>query len=738
MKLKQLCTLCSCIALSSLFSSCEDKNELIDNRVPQNYIIGGSIAKGPFAIGSAIKIQEMSLKPIDPEEYYTTNTLSNTGSYAINSIALKSPYAEINANGRFYNEISGELSDRSINLKALTDLSLNEGNNGNVNILTHLKYQRILTLMSKEMSFTDANKQAQDEIFSSFGLQKYSTTDASSLSISENAEESAILIAISSLLLNNKNEDQFSYYLSNLCSEFGKYGHFTDETRNKINADKKDLLIKLPSIKENIIAYYTNEGSSAQVKELFAFIDWDNDGIAGNETLQEGEEVILESTQINAPIEGGTYKIKVTSPAPLSLSNPLSNNGDLIPNIPADLYENVSIEDLKIKSQLQNNEITITIPSIKSRKLRSLDLFLYDMSGKEVGKVNITQKGDANMPNQKLGKSGKSIVNMIVDRVSKGFSSMNFIMQKYHLNTPPYLLNAIYPHDTDVLAAWNNFYQTNFQNLFFKKLDSQNLNWYQDNFNVLSALHYYHMVTTWGDIPYIDDYSWYSNSNLNEGKERTNANVVLNKLKENLEAAIPYLEDKKNESLTDENSFLFMSKDVARILLADIYMYQNDYTSAAPLLASVIKNDFYSLDASDYSNKETVENLINGKSSEIIFILNCRNSENRGSKVIPVMTYTDVILSYSECLYKNGDLQQAKAYLDLIATAKGIAVSGDILTAIKDIRMKILLYGVSNFAFLKRNNLAEEVYGIEKYKLLLPIPAYEIETNPKITQNPGY
>ena len=42
------------------------------------------------------------------------------------------------------------------------------------------------------------------------------------------------------------------------------------------------------------------------------------------------------------------------------------------------------------------------------------------------------------------------------------------------------------------------------------------------------------------------------------------------------------------------------------------------------------------------------------------------------------------------------------------------------------------------FAFLKRNNLAEEVLNIPAYKQLLPIPWHELNTNPRIKQNPGY
>lgn len=83
----------------------------------------------------------------------------------------------------------------------------------------------------------------------------------------------------------------------------------------------------------------------------------------------------------------------------------------------------------------------------------------------------------------------------------------------------------------------------------------------------------------------------------------------------NLEKAIDNLEEKKNESLSnDANDFFFLSKDVARILLANICMYQGEYSQAEKLLGKVISNGFYGLDASNYNNKETITNLFNNGS----------------------------------------------------------------------------------------------------------------------------
>ena len=107
--------------------------------------------------------------------------------------------------------------------------------------------------------------------------------------------------------------------------------------------------------------------------------------------------------------------------------------------------------------------------------------------------------------------------------------------------------------------------------------------------------------------------------------------------------------------------------------------------------------------------------------------------------LVPVMTYTDVLLSQAECLYKNGKANEAEQQLNKVMAAKNISVSGsNVLEKIKDARLQLTLYTNTNFAFMKRNNFATDIYGIEDYRQLLPIPQSDMYNNPSMTQNPGY
>ena len=166
-------------------------------------------------------------------------------------------------------------------------------------------------------------------------------------------------------------------------------------------------------------------------------------------------------------------------------------------------------------------------------------------------------------------------------------------------------------------------------------------------------------------------------------------------------------------------------------------MYQNDYDNAMDLLGKVIKNGFYELDDSNFSEKGTIDNILNGKSGkEILFALYGNdngiympNVNIQIPPLIPLQTYTDVILSYAECLYKKGNISEAKRQLNKVVAAKNIIVSdkSDVLNEIAELRKRLLLYSISNFAFMKRNDMAQEEYGVKDFRLLLPIPQTAIK-----------
>ena len=284
---------------------------------------------------------------------------------------------------------------------------------------------------------------------------------------------------------------------------------------------------------------------------------------------------------------------------------------------------------------------------------------------------------------------------------------------------------------------------------------------YADYYNVLSAFCYSNLVYGWGAVPYITDYETITTMPY-DIKAETPENI-FGDIESKLLKAIENLEEKRNHSVTDINGVFFTSKDVARVLLANIYMYENHYDKAMPLLQKVIDNNFYTLDAStnfapssdvnndfdiDYVPSTNTGNTIGVKeSTEVIFALLGSEGDTRaqtniviqGPGVMPYITLSDVYLSLAECYYKSDDANTALRLVKEVTDAKSIKpVAKDALMQIKEVREQILLYGGTYFAFLKRTGIAKEVCDIEDYQLLFPIPTRELQTNNNLKQNDGY
>lgn len=550
------------IAFSVLFSSCGKDSEEGESFEPHTYNVSGKVEKGPFVSGSTITIQPMDSKLQVRGDFYSSTIQDDMGNFSFGSKLFEAPYAELTANGYFFNEVEGELSSGTLSLRALVDLS--DKTTVNVNVLTHLKYQRVQKLVEGGMSFKEANTQAQKELFTAFGLQKYEDKDASSLSIIGGTDESAALIAISSLLIVDRSEAALTEYLAKLCKEFGDNGAFTESTRQQMEEDRNALAGQLSAVRNHVIDRYEEIGLPIEVKELAYFFDWDNDGVAGNETLQEGQTVTLETTELQVPNQGGNYTIKITSPVPVYLEPLISEDDESYPPLISDdyfstnIYEGLADASVSLEKSLENNVLTINVSPLNSRTSKEASVKVYDCMGNEVGEVKIVQEGNPDMPLPKLGETGKTVVAGFALELAKAFSQWSLMEQYYHYNKEANLVSQyISPDATIISDIWNSFYRANRMNLMFKEAEAKQLGVYQSYFDVWNALYYY-MVVAWGDVPYVDstDFGVAGGSSI----FKTSQSEIFSRLIKELQEAMDNLEEKKNESLRDVNDFFFVSR----------------------------------------------------------------------------------------------------------------------------------------------------------------------------------
>lgn len=135
---------------------------------PSSYIaekivpIKNKTISGYASVGSIVTIYELELDGktfAQTGKSFTGKVVNYLGEFKIPNVSLKSQYALLKAT---------PLSGNGVTLTAVTDLSKRE--NVNVNILTHLEYDRVQALLGKGMNFTSAKKQAGREVLAAFGI----------------------------------------------------------------------------------------------------------------------------------------------------------------------------------------------------------------------------------------------------------------------------------------------------------------------------------------------------------------------------------------------------------------------------------------------------------------------------------------------------------------------------------------------------------------------------------------
>lgn len=219
----------------------------------KNKSITGVSQKGPFVTGSAVKVYELDGKTYaQTGKSFTGKISSDDGKFSVSSVTLASQYALLEADGYFRNEVTGEKSIGKLTLNALTDLS--DRKSVNINLLTHLEYERVLYLVGTGINIPAAKKQAEAEILNAFGI-KGDFANSEDLDIFSKGDDNAALLAFSMLMLRDLSEADLTELLTKFATDIEEDGTWDDEaTKAKIAdwAQAKDLAGGLTTIRSYI------------------------------------------------------------------------------------------------------------------------------------------------------------------------------------------------------------------------------------------------------------------------------------------------------------------------------------------------------------------------------------------------------------------------------------------------------------------------------------------------------
>ena len=285
-------------ALAMLAACSDSENKNISGGITEDkgitavthWEVAGVSQKGPFVTGSAVTVQELdgiTLKQTGKS--FKGSIKSDKGDFAIKDIDLKSQYAILEASGYYRDEITGKKSSGTVTLRALTDLSNRK--TVNVNLLTHLEYERVMYLVTeKKKPIADAKAQADEEILAAFNIAG-DFGESEDLNIFELGDGNAALLAISVLMQADADVAGLTERMGEFSIAIAEGGAWEDSDTKAVIADwvcDADLKGTLANVRKNVENWKYADSVPAFEKYVTNYW-WENYGLGQCTKKREGE-----------------------------------------------------------------------------------------------------------------------------------------------------------------------------------------------------------------------------------------------------------------------------------------------------------------------------------------------------------------------------------------------------------------------------------------------------------------
>lgn len=262
----------SVIAIAILADSCK-KNPSGPSVEPQH--VSGAVQKGPFITGTSVTIHPLDARLEPTGESYQTQISDDLGNFMFPA-KISAPYAELTAQGYYFNEISGRLSDSPITLRSIIKLS--DGDH-NINLLTTLEAGRLLHLITNERkSFDGARTTAQNETLACFGITLHNAPASDRMDISQAGKANAALLAVSAIMQGARTEAELTELTANIANDIRDYGQI-EQPELQEAVRRSGMAINPDQVRRNLIDRYTALGlPTAAVPDFYDYVDSDGDG----------------------------------------------------------------------------------------------------------------------------------------------------------------------------------------------------------------------------------------------------------------------------------------------------------------------------------------------------------------------------------------------------------------------------------------------------------------------------
>jgi hypothetical protein len=228
--------------------------------------VSGSAQKGPFSNGTQISISELDASLVQTGRTFSTTMSDDGGAYSVRGVQLSTPYARVEVNGFYFDEVRGQLSSSPLSIFSYVDLS--QRSTGNINLLGHLEAARIEHLVADEgVGFAAAKERAHREVLEMFQLDPGAIGSAEDLDISKAGDANAALFAISVMLQGTRTVAELSELLSNIQSDLRNDGTL-DDPDNGSALMAGATTVDLANARDNLSKRFETLGVDAAVPDL--------------------------------------------------------------------------------------------------------------------------------------------------------------------------------------------------------------------------------------------------------------------------------------------------------------------------------------------------------------------------------------------------------------------------------------------------------------------------------------
>ena len=246
-----------------------------DAGIIANLNVAGFAQKGPFVKGSAVTVQGINCKTMElTNESFEGVVKSDKGDFGVEDVNLSATCALFEVTGYYFSELTGKKSSDKLTLHALTDLK--DRKNVNINVLTHLEYERLMYLVTeKDKKFEEAKAQAEKEVLAAFGIAG-DFDNSEDLNIFGPGDGNAALLAVSVMMQGNADVAALAKRIERFEDSFAESGVWNDPETKKAIAEWVEAAVasgELDSIRKNVVDWgYAGEAPAFE-KYVETFVD---------------------------------------------------------------------------------------------------------------------------------------------------------------------------------------------------------------------------------------------------------------------------------------------------------------------------------------------------------------------------------------------------------------------------------------------------------------------------------